>query len=126
MSETADQTGSFNRAAFAAAVNMARQIRCLTWSQVAEQSGVSLPTLSRLNRGFVLSADTMARLVVWAELDANTFFTGQTVPACSLCGMPGKDGGSHKSLIDCVMALRTYVAILEQHMPVSDMQLVSQ
>lgn len=113
--------GTFDRQAFADAVNMARKIRQLTWQEVADQSGISLCTLSRLSRGLMLSASTMAALVVWAELDANTFFSGQTVPACSLCGLPGSNGGSHKSLVDCVMALRTYVSTLErqvgEHMP---------
>lgn len=104
--------GTFNRAAFFEAVNLARKSRNLNWLQVSKECGVPTVTLSRLNTGKGLSVATVAALLAWAGLDARSFVNGGGVVVCSLCGEPGPGGSSHQSLIDCVMALRAHVVEL--------------
>jgi len=105
--------GTFNREAFYQAVNLTRNSRNLTWFEVAEQSGVSAATVSRLNHGEHLSVHTVAALIAWGGLDPRSFMAGGDA-ACAFCGEPGPGAGSHASLIDCVMALKARVAELER------------
>ena len=67
------QRGSFDAAAFYAALNAEREARRRNWRQVAEQAGVNQSTLTRLARGKRPDVDTLAALVDWAGLKADDY-----------------------------------------------------
>ncbi|MEQ1783243.1 MAG: helix-turn-helix domain-containing protein [Hyphomonadaceae bacterium] len=63
----------FDVAAFYQALNSARAAKKLNWKQVAEASGVSASTLSRLAQGKRPDVDSLAGLLNWASLSADNF-----------------------------------------------------
>lgn len=63
----------FDGDAFYAALDGQRQSKKLTWKKVAEQSGVSASTLTRMAQGKRPDVDSMAALLGWSGLDANGF-----------------------------------------------------
>jgi len=65
--------GTFDAAAFYAALNQTREARHLTWKQVAEQAGVSASTLTRMAQGKRPDVDGLAALAAWSDLNADTF-----------------------------------------------------
>lgn len=65
--------GQFDVEAFYAALDSQRQSKRLNWKQVAEESGVSASTLTRMAQGRRPDVDSMAALLVWSGLDANAF-----------------------------------------------------
>jgi transcriptional regulator with XRE-family HTH domain len=65
--------GEFNAEAFYAALDGQRQSRKITWKKVAEESGVSASTLTRLAQGRRPDVDSMAALLVWSGLSADFF-----------------------------------------------------
>lgn len=65
--------GEFDGEAFYAALDAQRQARQITWKQVAKESGVSASTLTRLSQGRRPDVDSMAALLAWAGLNADTF-----------------------------------------------------
>ncbi len=67
------QRGSFDAAAFFAALDAERQARGLLWKHVAEQAKVSQSTLTRLAQGKRPDVDSLAALVDWAGLRADDF-----------------------------------------------------
>jgi transcriptional regulator with XRE-family HTH domain len=64
---------SFNNAAFYAALDAARRARDLTWKELAQDSGVSASTLTRIGQGRRPDVDSFAALVKWAGLDSDDF-----------------------------------------------------
>lgn len=106
--------GTFNRAAFAAAVDMVRVSRRMTWAEVSIEADVNPVALSRMSTGKNCGLNIIAALLNWSGLDARSFFNGAGPAVCALCGEPGPGGGSHQSLIDCVMALRGRVNELQR------------
>ncbi|MFW2851463.1 helix-turn-helix domain-containing protein [Sphingomonas sp. TX0543] len=66
----------FNARAFYLALDGARAAKDLNWKQVAEKSGVSASTLTRLSQGKRPDVDSMAALVSWSGLSADEFVTG--------------------------------------------------
>ncbi len=64
---------SFDAEAFYAALDAARQARDSTWKTVANSSGVSASTLTRIAQGARPDVDSLAALAAWADLDANAF-----------------------------------------------------
>jgi transcriptional regulator with XRE-family HTH domain len=69
--------GDFNADGFYAALDGQRQSRKLTWKKVAEESGVSASTLTRLAQGRRPDVDSMAALLAWSGLSADTFVRRQ-------------------------------------------------
>lgn len=71
----------FDVAAFLAALDQVRQQRKLTWHQVWHETGIQIHNLRRTrgHRPKNLSVHTVATLVVWAGLDANTFMKRESV-----------------------------------------------
>ncbi|MGE3303616.1 MAG: helix-turn-helix domain-containing protein [Hyphomonadaceae bacterium] len=67
----------FNVALFYKALDSARVARRLNWKQVAEASGVSASTLSRLAQGKRPDVDSLAALLGWAGLSGDTFVAGK-------------------------------------------------
>ena len=67
----------FDAQGFYEALDTTRAARRLNWKQVAERSGVSASTLTRIAQGKRPDVDSMAALVAWSGLSADTFVGGQ-------------------------------------------------
>ena len=67
----------FEAARFYQALDSTRTARRLNWKQVADKSGVSASTLTRLAQGKRPDVDSMAALVAWSGLSADQFVGGQ-------------------------------------------------
>jgi transcriptional regulator with XRE-family HTH domain len=65
--------GHFDGQAFYAALDSQRQSRKLTWKGVAQQSGVSASTLTRMAQGKRPDVDSLAALLAWSGLKADQF-----------------------------------------------------
>jgi transcriptional regulator with XRE-family HTH domain len=65
--------GQFDAEAFYAALDSKRQSRRMRWKQVAEESGVSASTLTRMAQGRRPDLDSMAALLIWSGLNADSF-----------------------------------------------------
>ena len=63
----------FQNEAFCAALNAHRLSKLMTWKQVAEESGVSASTLTRMMQGKRPDVDGLAALLVWSGLKAEDF-----------------------------------------------------
>lgn len=66
----------FDSARFHRALDSTRSARSLNWKQVAEGSGVSASTLTRIAQGKRPDVDSMAALINWSGLSADEFVTG--------------------------------------------------
>jgi hypothetical protein len=65
--------GWFDAEGFYSALDAARLARALNWKQVAEGSGVSASTLTRMAQGKRPDVDGLAALCAWSGLDADDF-----------------------------------------------------
>lgn len=65
--------GQFDAEAFYAALDSQRQSRKITWKKVAEESGVSASTLTRMAQGKRPDVDGLAALAAWSGLKADDF-----------------------------------------------------
>ena len=65
--------GTFNNEKFYASLDAERTVRGLTWKQVAEESGVSASTLTRMAQGKRPDVDGLAALLKWAGLNSDSF-----------------------------------------------------
>jgi len=65
--------GQFDAEAFYAALDSHRQSRRLNWKQVAEESGISASTLTRMAQGRRPDVDSMAALAAWSGLSVDSF-----------------------------------------------------
>ena len=63
----------FNNTAFYRALDAARIARGLNWKDIAEQTGISASTLTRIGQGSRPDVDSLAALCAWADLDPNQF-----------------------------------------------------
>lgn len=63
----------FNLKAFHAALDSVRASRGLTWKNIADQSGVSAPTLTRLSQGKRPDVDSLSALIRWSGLTADDY-----------------------------------------------------
>ena len=63
----------FDAEAFYGALDASRESRELTWKQVAEQSGVSASTLTRMGQGKRPDVDSLAALSAWSGLVTDEF-----------------------------------------------------
>jgi transcriptional regulator with XRE-family HTH domain len=68
--------GQFDVEAFYASLDSQRQSKQINWKQVAKESGVSASTLTRIAQGRRPDVDSMAALLVWSGLDADSFVRG--------------------------------------------------
>jgi transcriptional regulator with XRE-family HTH domain len=66
----------FKGGAFYKALDSSRAARRLNWKQVADESGVSASTLTRMAQGKRPDVDSLAALVRWSGLSADTFVGG--------------------------------------------------
>jgi len=66
----------FDVESFYAALDSQRQSKKLTWKQVAEQSGISASTLTRMAQGRRPDVDSLAALLAWSGLKAELFVQG--------------------------------------------------
>ena len=66
----------FDGDAFYAALDGERQARQFTWRRVAEESGVSASTLTRISQGKRPDVDSLAALSAWSGLDVDRFVRG--------------------------------------------------
>jgi transcriptional regulator with XRE-family HTH domain len=74
-----DKKGWFDASAFYEALDAQRQSRQLTWKQVAQQSGVSASTLTRMAQGKRPDVDGLAALAAWSGLTADDFIRSNEV-----------------------------------------------
>ena len=74
----------FDGIAFYAALDGERQARQFTWRRVAQESGVSASTLTRIAQGKHPDVDSLAALSVWSGLDVNRFVRGKFIPRRNL------------------------------------------
>lgn len=65
--------GTFDNGAFFSALDAHRSSKKLTWKQVAEQSGVSASTLTRIAQGRRPDVDSLAALTSWSGLNADDY-----------------------------------------------------
>jgi transcriptional regulator with XRE-family HTH domain len=70
-------TIEFDARGFYQALDTTRAARRLNWKQVAEKSGISASTLTRIAQGKRPDVDSMAALVAWSGLSADEFVGGQ-------------------------------------------------
>ena len=73
------RTSRFDVAALHAAMDSERQSRRLTWKDVAEQSGVSASTLTRLSQGRQPDVNSLAALTGWLGMSADHFMRGDQI-----------------------------------------------
>lgn len=66
-------TSGFNQEAFFAALDTERLARRKTWKQVAEESRVPASSLSRMGQGKRPDVDSLAKLLSWSRLKAESF-----------------------------------------------------
>ena len=98
--------GSFDITAFFAALDAERAARALTWKQIAEETGVSASTLTRMSQGRRPDLDGLAALVRWSGLKVDTFMgTSEAVaePLAEMTALIYADhrlSTSNKSLLD--------------------------
>ena len=67
----------FDGAAFYAALDAVRERRKMNWKQVAAKSKVSASTLTRLAQGRRPDVDSLAKLLRWSGLKAESFIRGE-------------------------------------------------
>jgi transcriptional regulator with XRE-family HTH domain len=65
--------GIFDAEGFFAALDDRRESRGVTWKQVAEESGVSASTLTRMAQGKRPDVDSLAALLKWSGLSADDY-----------------------------------------------------
>ena len=65
--------GRFDSEAFYGALDGTRQIKSLTWKEVATQTGVSASTLTRMAQGKRPDVDGLAALASWSGLVVDDF-----------------------------------------------------
>ena len=65
--------GRFDAEAFYSALDAERKSRKHTWKRVAEEARVSASTLTRMAQGRRPDVDSLAALVAWSGLSADTF-----------------------------------------------------
>lgn len=70
----------FDLGRFHAALDAQRASKGLTWKDVADQSGVSASTLTRMSQGKRPDVDGLALLLAWSGLDALQFVPSANEP----------------------------------------------
>lgn len=65
----AGKLGTFDAHGFYQALDATREARGMNWKEVAQASGVSASTLTRMAQGKRPDVDSLAALVTWSGLD---------------------------------------------------------
>ncbi len=73
MAETNGPLATFDVSSFAAAVDSSRRRLGLSWSDVADEAGLSLSTVTRAVRGGTPSVNTVAALCAWSGLSLELY-----------------------------------------------------
>ena len=68
-----ERKGRFDAAGFYGAIDSVRQARDLNWKQVAEKSGVSASTLTRMAQGKRPDVDGLAALAAWSGVEVDAY-----------------------------------------------------
>ncbi|MEZ6030412.1 MAG: helix-turn-helix domain-containing protein [Hyphomonadaceae bacterium] len=68
----------FDAEGFFAALNLTREAKRISWKEVANQTGVSASTLTRMGQGKRPDVDTLASLALWAAIDVRDFYVDDT------------------------------------------------
>jgi transcriptional regulator with XRE-family HTH domain len=71
------KAGWFDSQGFYRALDAVRISRRITWKVVAQESGVSASTLTRMAQGSRPDVDGLAALATWSRLDTNDFVRSQ-------------------------------------------------
>lgn len=101
--------GSFDNEKFYAALDSERSARGLTWKQVADQSGVSASTLTRMAQGKRPDVDGLAALLSWGGLQVDSFTDGGGHPVDPLTQITvllrsdSRLTNEHKSMLEGVL-----------------------
>ena len=74
-----DRKNRFDVTALHAALDSERRSRRLTWKEVAEESGVSASTFTRLSQGRQPDVNSLAALTSWLGMSADHFMRGERV-----------------------------------------------
>ncbi len=74
-----DRTARFDVAALHAALDAQRRSRHITWKNVADESGVSASTLTRLSQGRQPDVNSLAALTAWLGISADNFMRSERV-----------------------------------------------
>ena len=69
----AEKHGTFDNEGFYDALNATRQAKKLSWKQVADETGVSASTLTRMAQGKRPDVDGLAALSSWSGIRADDF-----------------------------------------------------
>ncbi len=72
--------GRFNAAALYEALDQQRRTRGMSWSQVAKEIGVSVPTLTRTRLAGRMEVDGMLAMVRWLGRTVESFTFGYKEP----------------------------------------------
>lgn len=75
------KAGWFDSQGFYQALDAVRISRKVTWKVVAQQSGVSASTLTRMAQGSRPDVDGLAALATWSGLDTDDFVRSQVKKA---------------------------------------------
>ena len=111
----------FRQRAFHAALDSVRVSRGLTWKNVAEQSGASASTLTRLSQGKRPDVDSLSALIRWSGLTADDYMppAQTTVPPEPLAeitsvvyGDRSLSTGDQDAMIDIIRA--TYIRLRDR------------
>jgi len=73
------RTNRFDVSALHAALDSERRSRRLTWKDVAQESGISASTLTRLSQGRRPDVDSLAALTTWLGISADHFMRGDLI-----------------------------------------------
>lgn len=76
-----NKTGWFDAEGFYSALDAVRQARKLNWKQIANASGVSASTLTRMAQGKRPDVDGLAALAAWSGLNADDYIRSQEAKA---------------------------------------------
>lgn len=64
----------FDAEGFYAALDAHRRSKDIPWKKVAEKSGVSASTLTRMGQGKRPDVDSLAALATWSSIDVSKFY----------------------------------------------------
>ena len=94
------------------ALDSQRNLKSLTWGQVAEKAGISASTLTRLSQGKRPDVDSLAALCTWAGLDTDKFYIvegkmGTSEPLTEIIGFLRADENLSKDAAEAMTQLIT-------------------
>lgn len=106
----------FDAGRFYQSLDVTRAARRLNWKQVAEKSGVSASTLTRLAQGKRPDVDSMAALVAWSGLSADDFVGGRREQPEALTQITSLLGGDTRLSVESRDAMIGMVTAAYQSM----------